>query len=153
MQSFKIRNFSFSEGDQTYFMRIQSEKNFEPLKFTDVFFAAKNSRPDEFIFFVSISDTYGYMSNWFVGIGHFGRNNIFFPTAEHELMYRKAEIFNDKNSMLKIREASTPDEAKKTGRQVSSFDEKTWKIYRYDAVYQTVLNKFKQSKELLKLLL
>lgn len=153
MQSFKIGNFSFSEGEQTSFMRIQSEKNFEPLKFTDVFSAAKNSRPEEFIFFVSRSDTYGYMSNWLGGIGHLGRNNIFFPTAEHELMYRKAEIFNDKNSMLKIREASTPDEAKKIGRQVSSFDEKTWKMYRYDAVYQTVLNKFKQSKELLKLLL
>ena len=77
-------------------MRIQREKNFEPLKFIDVFSAAKNSRPEEFIFFVSRSDTYGYMCNWLSEINQLGQNNIFFPTAEQELMYRKAEIFNEK---------------------------------------------------------
>ena len=107
-----------------------------------MFSGRKTATPEEFIFFVSKSDAYGYMSNWMDGIGHVGRNGLFFPTAEHELMYRKAEIFNDKNSMLKITEALTPAEAKKIGRQVFAFNEKTWKMYRYDALYQTVLNKF-----------
>ena len=153
MEFFNIEDFCLSEGIQTSFMRLQSEKNFEPLKFTDLFSGTKTAAPEEFIFFVSKSDKYGYMSNWMDGIGHVGRNGLFFPTAEHELMYRKAEIFNDKNSMLKITEAPTPAEAKKIGRQVFPFNEKTWKMYRYDALYQTVLNKFQQSKELLKLLL
>ena len=68
-------------------------------------------------------------------------------------MCRKAEVFGDKVNMLKIVEAQTPAQAKEIRRQVSPFDENVWKIERYNALYQTVLIKFQQSKDLLKLLL
>ena len=127
IQSCKVGNFAFSESEPTTFMKLQREMNFEPMKFIDVFSGARNSRPENFVFFVSTSDECGWLSNWFGESGHFGKNNVFFPTAEHELMYRKAAIFNGGEHVED--NGSVHPRTKKIGRQVHPFNEQTWKIH------------------------
>ena len=76
-----------------------------------------------------------------------------FRTAEHDLMYRKAQLFGDEKCMAEILKAESPAEAKKIGRRVSPFDERTWRLFRYKALYKALLAKFQQSPRLAELLL
>ena len=68
-------------------------------------------------------------------------------------MFLKAQIFKDKKIMARILKASSLREAKKLGRQVSPYDEATWSVYRYRALYKALICKFLASPRLAKLLL
>lgn len=49
--------------------------------------------------------------------------NATFTTAEQYMMYMKAQIFGDAETAQKIKESSTPAEAKTLGRQVKNFNQ------------------------------
>ena len=66
------------------------------------------------------------------------KENIFFRTSEHGLMYEKARVFGDGQSMLEILHAESPAEAKKIGRKVFPFQ----KRYGNGIVMLFYMNKF-----------
>lgn len=67
-----------------------------------------------------------------------------YKTAEHWMMAHKALLFGNHDIYEKIIRASKPGEVKELGRQVTGFDEATWKQHRYDIVKQGNLHKFSQ---------
>ena len=94
-----------TQGVQTPFMERQQKNRFTEMKFVDIFPKTKTSKPEDFVFFVSRKDEFGFMSNWHLEYnGHYGEGNILFRTAEHHLMWKKASVFNDEKSMSKILE-------------------------------------------------
>lgn len=134
---------------ETNFMRLHRLNDYNSQKFVDLFPKTKNSNPKDFVFFVSTKGKYGFLSNWHVeSKGHRGEGGQLFPTVEHHLMFKKAQLFDDRSSMLAILKASTPAEVKQLGRKVVPFEEATWKVHRYEILYRAVLCKLQQSKEL-----
>ena len=68
-------------------------------------------------------------------------------------MYLKAKLFGDTEIMKKIIRAHDPSEVKALGLQVSNFNEKIWRHYRYKFMLQAVRHKFSQDSSLGALLL
>ena len=66
------------------------------------------------------------------------------PSSEHIYMYFKAIHFNDKETALKILEATSVEDAKNLGRSVKGFDEKEWNEVSYVYMLNAVSNKFHQ---------
>lgn len=69
-------------------------------------------------------------------------------TAEHFMMAEKARLFGDRESEIKVLNASNPGEAKKIGRSVKGFNEATWLENRFPIVVAANLAKFGQNEEL-----
>lgn len=92
----------------------------------------------------SISKT--CFSQWW--LSSFEVDNVTYKTAEHWMMAKKAELFNDKEVLEKIIKANSPAEAKKLGREVKSYDDAVWLENRYEIVRQGNFYKFSQNKNL-----
>lgn len=71
-------------------------------------------------------------------------DGIRYVTAEHWMMAKKAELFNDTEMFEKILEAKSPASAKKLGRQVRNFDPKVWQNECFDIVCEGNYHKFSQ---------
>ena len=81
--------------------------------------------------------------------GHpFSEKGIIYKTAEHYMMAGKARLFNDTEFLQKIIDSNHPDEAKKLGRMVRNFDQKTWVENRQKIVTNGNFLKFSQHEEL-----
>ena len=92
----------------------------------------------------SISKT--CFSQWW--LSSFEVDNVIYKTAEHWMMAKKAELFNDNEVLVKIIKANSPAEAKKLGRQVKNYDDKLWLANRYEIVKLGNYHKFSQNKDL-----
>lgn len=92
----------------------------------------------------SISKT--CFSQWW--LSSFEVDNVTYKTAEHWMMAKKAELFNDKEVLEKIIKANSPAEAKKLGREVKNYDDAVWLENRYEIVRQGNFYKFSQNKNL-----
>lgn len=79
----------------------------------------------------------------------FNYSNREFPTAEHAMMFKKAEMFEDVDAMLAIMEEKDPWVAKSIGRQVKNFNGPKWDDASYEIVRDINLHKYKQDKRLL----
>ena len=75
-------------------------------------------------------------------------DGVQYLTAEHYMMAKKAELFDDASSRDRILNAQTPAEAKKLGRSVHGFDENLWLANRFDIVVQGNKAKFMQNRDL-----
>ena len=53
-----------TQGVQTPFMERQQKNRFTEMKFVDIFPKTKTSNLEDFVFFVSRKDEFGFMSNW-----------------------------------------------------------------------------------------
>jgi ribA/ribD-fused uncharacterized protein len=93
----------------------------------------------------------GCLSQWWPV--PFTVGGITFTTAEHFMMYRKAELFGDADAAARIVAASHPRQAKMLGRRVRDFDEQIWEKHRYDIVVDACLAKFGQHADLRSFLL
>ena len=91
------------------------------------------------------------LSQWFPA--SFSHSALEFPTAEHFMMHRKAELFGDSEIAEKILGAETPGEAKALGREVCGFEEAVWAEARSEIVVAGNLAKFSQNSELREYLL
>jgi ribA/ribD-fused uncharacterized protein len=78
----------------------------------------------------------------------FASNGNTYATAEHYMMFHKAELFGDKGTAAKILEDARPAVAKKLGREVRDFDETRWSAKRFDLVVQGSILKFTQNPKL-----
>ncbi len=66
-------------------------------------------------------------------------------TAEHYMMAKKAELFNDIEAKAKILTAIDPGKAKALGREVRGFDHEVWLKHRWEIVVQANTYKFQQN--------
>ncbi|WP_018685408.1 NADAR family protein [Actinokineospora enzanensis] len=71
-----------------------------------------------------------------------------FATAEHYMMWRKAELFGDTATATRILAAAEPGRAKEHGRQVRDFDRTRWAEHRYEVVVTGNTAKFSQHPRL-----
>ena len=91
------------------------------------------------------------LSQWYSSV--FKHSNISFPTAEHFMMYRKAELFGDAEISSNILKADSPGEAKALGRKIRAFDETAWREFRWDIAVNGNYAKFSQNEPLREYLL
>ena len=82
-------------------------------------------------------------SQWWVS--PFVVNGITYKTAEHWMMVKKAELFNDNEISEKIIQVNSPAEAKKLGREVRNYVDSVWLENRYEIVKQGSFHKFNQN--------
>lgn len=92
----------------------------------------------------SISKT--CFSQWW--LSSFEVDNVTYKTAEHWMMAKKAELFNDNEIAEKIILADSPAEAKKLGREVKNYVDSVWLENRFEIVRQGNFYKFSQNKSL-----
>jgi ribA/ribD-fused uncharacterized protein len=98
---------------------------------------------------VSISKT--CFSQWW--LSSFDVAGTTYKTAEHWMMAKKAELFNDKEVLEKIIQTKSPAEAKKLGREVKNYVDTVWLANRFEIVKEGNLHKFGQNKDLKEFLL
>jgi ribA/ribD-fused uncharacterized protein len=85
-------------------------------------------------------------SQWWVS--PFVVDGITYKTAEHWMMAKKAELFNDNEILQKIIQANSPAEVKKLGREVRNYNDALWLANRYEIVKQGNFYKFSQNSNL-----
>ena len=114
--------------------------------------AHQNGEAQEFLFFwghTPASDGSigkSCFSQWFESPFTVGGHT--FPTAEHWMMFKKAELFEDQIFMEKILAAKSPAGAKKLGRKVSNFKPEIWDAHKFEIVVEGNQYKFEQNKEM-----
>ncbi|MDY0905485.1 ADP-ribosylglycohydrolase family protein [Pedobacter sp. CFBP9032] len=107
---------------------------------------------DEFFFFWEHQASNGgtltksCLTQWWAA--PFVVDQIEYKTAEHWMMSKKAELFNDQSTLTKILAATSPEEVKNLGRQVSNYDDVIWAENRYEIVREGNFHKFSQHKVL-----
>jgi ribA/ribD-fused uncharacterized protein len=82
-------------------------------------------------------------SQWFPS--PFIANGIVYPTAEHWIMAKKAELFGDKEILEEILKVEKPAIAKELGRKIENFDAEKWNASSYDIVVEGNKHKFLQN--------
>ena len=92
-------------------------------------------------------DRDGYLSNWYDAPFRFRR--ITFPTVDHWMMWQKARVFGDWEMRDEIAGERDLDIVRKLGRQVRSFDDKTWGEVRVPIMRYGLRLKFSQNKRLM----
>lgn len=88
----------------------------------------------------------GHYSQWFPS--EFEEDGIKFKTAEHYMMYMKAMLFNDCESMELILKTNQPSIVKQIGRKIKNFDQDEWDRYKILTVVSGNLSKFSQNPKL-----
>jgi ribA/ribD-fused uncharacterized protein len=118
----------------------------------EVITLARSGRPLKYLFFWGHrpqrdgSLGTGCLSQWWPSA--FTVEGVRFATAEHFMMWRKALLFGDEESAVRIVAASHPRQAKMLGRRVRGFDEQTWVGARRAIVREASVAKFGQRPEL-----
>lgn len=88
---------------------------------------------------------WGEFSNWYIhprAFDEYQNGRIYFICVEQEMMYRKAETFQDLDVMEKIEHTFDPRKLKELGRQVKNYNDDIWNRIRYAVVFQACLKKF-----------
>lgn len=73
-----------------------------------------------------------------------------FTSSEQLFMWYKAKFFGDEETAKKILKSTSPEEARKLGRTVKNYDDRTWDKERVGFMYRAVWSKFLQNKILRK---
>lgn len=103
---------------------------------------------DKYTFFYG-----GEFSQWYKFPMYSSKEQLTFNCSEQYMMFKKASIFNDFDSVQKIMKTKYPIEQKKFGRCVKGFDENHWDNVKMDVVFNGNLLKFSHNKDLEDLLL
>ncbi|WP_072913319.1 NADAR family protein [Pseudobutyrivibrio xylanivorans] len=88
----------------------------------------------------------GYLSNWY--LSEFFIDNKKFSSMEQYMMYMKAKCFADEEIAERIMSTTDVAEIKSLGRLVKGYNENIWNGMRQVIVYEGLLAKFSQNKEL-----
>ena len=96
---------------------------------------------DDFYFFWN-----GELSQWYKS--DFVIENIKYNCCEQYMMYKKAELFDDIDSMDKILKCVNPRKQKQLGREVKNFNADLWDEHKYSIVLNGNLAKFTQNRKL-----
>jgi ribA/ribD-fused uncharacterized protein len=88
----------------------------------------------------------GCLSQWWPAA--FDVDGHTFASAEHYMMWRKAELFADHEVAAQVLDAPHPHRAKALGREVRGFDQAVWESARFDIVVAGSVAKFSQHQDL-----
>ena len=88
----------------------------------------------------------GYLSNWYPSV--FAVNGVAFSSMEQYMMYCKAICFQDEAVAAEILKTQDVADIKDLGRSVSNYDENLWNGVRQITVYNGLLAKFTQNKDM-----
>ena len=88
----------------------------------------------------------GYLSNWYPSA--FSVGGFDYSSMEQYMMHRKALCFGDGPTAARIMASRDPSEIKRLGRLVSGYDDGVWGGVRQVVVYEGLLAKFGQNREL-----
>ena len=88
----------------------------------------------------------GYLSNWY--LSDFVIDGIRFTSMEQYMMYSKAVSFNDGEIAAKILSTTDVGKIKALGRLVKNYNETYWNGVRQIIVYNGLLEKFRQNRDL-----
>ena len=88
----------------------------------------------------------GYLSNWY--FSKFTVDDITYSSMEQYMMYQKAICFNDIEISEKILSTDDVSKIKRLGREISNYDENYWNGVRQIIVYEGLIAKFSQNKDL-----
>ena len=80
------------------------------------------------------------MSQWF--LSRFEVGDLIFQTAEHWMMYQKAQLFKNYNLAENILNSNNPKEVKNMGRDVIGFELSLWEKYKCQIVKIGNIHKF-----------
>ena len=84
----------------------------------------------------------GCLSQWYAAPMEI--DGVRFPTAEHYMMWRKAQLFEDDAVAHEILADKSPAVAKQLGRKVRGFSAERWNQHRVDVVLRGSVAKFQQ---------
>jgi len=84
---------------------------------------------------------------------HFKVEDEHFNSAEQYMMYRKALLFKDEETLNKIMLTDNSKEQKALGRLIKNYNDALWIEHREEVVYSGNYAKFSQNPKLLKKLL
>ena len=76
-----------------------------------------------------------------------------YPTAEHWMMVKKAELFDNYDIAAQILSCESPAKVKAFGRKVTGFIADVWDTHKYEIVKQGTFHKFEQNESLKSFLL
>ncbi len=93
----------------------------------------------------------GYLSNWY--LSDFKADGLGFSSMEQYMMYQKAVLFKDNATADKILQTDNAGKIKALGRKVPGYNDTIWNGTRQIIIYNGLLEKFRQNKELRDLLL
>ena len=93
----------------------------------------------------------GYLSNWY--LSGFKADGVNFSSMEQYMMYQKAVLFGDNVIADKILQTDNAGKIKAFGREVQGYNDTIWNGTRQIIVYNGLLEKFRQNKEIRDLLL
>ncbi|MFR0356886.1 NADAR family protein [Streptomyces sediminimaris] len=93
----------------------------------------------------------GCLSQWWPS--PFTVDGVTYGTAEHWMMAAKARLFGDAEAERRALAAEHPSLAKKAGRLVRGFDERTWERERFGVVVEGSVHKFTAHADLREFLL
>lgn len=90
----------------------------------------------------------GYLSNWNM-ISSFwwqapDSMPMKFNCGEQYMMFRKAIMFGDTETAIKIMQTYEPREQKDLGRQVKNYDDAIWSAKRFDIMVEGLYERFSQ---------
>jgi ribA/ribD-fused uncharacterized protein len=94
----------------------------------------------------------GQFSNWYAA-GFNTPDGIHWSNAEQYIMGRKALLFGDRETYLKIQKNSDPARVKSLGKSVKNFNQATWDNYVYSIAVDAARLKIQQNPWLKELLL
>jgi hypothetical protein len=98
------------------------------------------------VFFHNPDEENGYLSNWY--LSEFYYNGVKYSSMEQYMMHQKATLFNDEVIAKEILQTDDVARIKSLGRQVSNFVEGVWITNRENIVFEGLLCKFSQNKDL-----
>lgn len=89
---------------------------------------------------------YGFLSNWYEAA--FTIDGKTFSSIEQYMMYRKAMVFQDEEHAQEVLDLTDAREIKAIGRKVRNYNDTVWNGVRQIVVYEGLLAKFIQNREL-----
>ena len=98
---------------------------------------------DKYLFFYATSEIY---SNWHPA--KFKYDNIVFSNSEQAMMYAKAKLMGDNDSIKKIKKTSDPYKVKRLGRSIKPWKEQLWISKRLSLVIDILYAKFSSNETL-----
>ena len=80
------------------------------------------------------------LSQWFAA--GFTHGDVYFPTAEHWMMYQKAQVAGDAAAAAAVLAEPSARRVKAIGRRVRNYDDRLWTARKYAVVVEGSVKKF-----------
>jgi len=88
----------------------------------------------------------GYLSNWY--LSDFEKDGVRYSSMEQYMMHRKALVMGDVECAGRIMSTTDVAVIKQLGRDVRNYIDTIWNGMRQVIIYEGLLEKFRQNKEL-----